>query len=130
VLTICPWTAVPVIVGSAVLSGAGAGADTTPVGSELAVLGPVALLAVTTDSIVAPTSPACNVYVLELAPKIVTQPPPDALQSAHAYTYPLGLFDQEPFVVDNVCPCTAVPVTAGRAVLTGGDGVVPDDEFT
>ena len=96
---------------------------TTAVCAELAELDPPALLAVTTERIVSPTSLLASVYVLAEALPIFTQPAPDALQSSHAYAYPVGLPDHDPLLVDNVSPCTAVPLTAGAPEFTGAAGV-------
>ena len=82
-------------------------------------------MAVTTDRTVSPTSPLANVYELPLAPLIVAQPAPELLQSCHAYEYDVGLFDHDPFVVDNVSPCCAVPLTTGTAEFDGAAGADP-----
>jgi hypothetical protein len=64
--------AVPLITGTAVFTGGGGGgAWTTPVTAEVATPEPPALLAVTTTSIVCPTSLDATVYVLELAPEML-----------------------------------------------------------
>src|SRR5581483_8094983 len=41
-------------------------------------------------------------------------------QSCHWYAYELGLFDHEPVLALNVCPCRAMPLIAGGVTLTGG----------
>jgi hypothetical protein len=51
----------------------------------VALAEPAPFVAVTTERIVKPTSLACSVYVLELAPAISEQMAPDELQSSHAY---------------------------------------------
>ena len=66
VVSVSPWTAVPVICGALVLLG-GAG-EIDPVELEVAEAEPPELLAVTVTSIAEPTSELCSVYVLLVAP--------------------------------------------------------------
>jgi hypothetical protein len=62
-------SAVPVIVGTALFTGAGGGgAWTTPVVAEVALADPPPFVAVTTTSIVSPSSEDCTVYELDVAP--------------------------------------------------------------
>jgi hypothetical protein len=68
-----------VIVGTAVFTGAGWG--TVLVAAEEALAEPPAFVAVTTTSIVSPTSEDCAVYELELAPAMFWHVPPR--QSCH-----------------------------------------------
>jgi hypothetical protein len=51
--------------------------------ADEAAVDPPAFVAVTTDRIVWPTSPAANVYELEVAPLITVQEAPELLQSSH-----------------------------------------------
>jgi hypothetical protein len=76
--------AVPVIVGTAVFTGAGEDADwTTPVAADVALPDPLAFVAVTTTSIVPPTSEDCTVYEFEVAPAMFEHEAPKTLQSCH-----------------------------------------------
>jgi hypothetical protein len=62
VLSVWPWTAWPLTTGAAVLVGAaGGGAATIDVAAESADPDPPALVAVTSERIVLPTSLDCNV---------------------------------------------------------------------
>jgi hypothetical protein len=97
-------------------------AVTVAVGDDVAGVEPLALLAVTVTSIVSPRSPDPSVYVLPVAPEIATQSAPLPLQSLHLYAKPVGLFDHEPSLADNVSPTTVVPEITGTAVFTGAAG--------
>jgi hypothetical protein len=61
------------------------GAVTTAVAADVATSEPPAFVAVTTDRIVCPISPAANVYELEVAPPIAEQEAPELPQSSQAY---------------------------------------------
>jgi hypothetical protein len=57
--------------------------STTVEGAELALALPSELLAVTTARTVAPRSEAVRVYVVAVAPAMLLQSVPEALQSCH-----------------------------------------------
>jgi hypothetical protein len=60
-VSVCPWVAVPLIVGNDVLAGADTGAAATvAVVAEVAEAEPPESVAVTTTSIVLPTSEPCR----------------------------------------------------------------------
>jgi hypothetical protein len=116
-VSVCPCSAVPLIAGSLVFTGAGG--KTTAVCRDVADAGPPPFDAVTRDRIVCPTSAAFSTYLPDDAPPMREQFPPERLQSSHAYEYALGLFIHDPVLVANVCPSLAVPVTTGPARSLG-----------
>ena len=64
--------------------GGGSGGWMTEVGSDCAVAWPFWFVAVTAERTVCPTSSACRVYLLPVAPAIVAQLPPDVSHSFQA----------------------------------------------
>jgi hypothetical protein len=100
VVNTCPCCAVPETVGSEVFIGANG--VTAPVAIDCAAADPPALVAVTTERILKPTSLACTTYELEPAPPISEHTPPVLSQSSHPYENDVGLPDQDPDVVVNV----------------------------
>ena len=106
-------------------------AATTPVGEEAWELEPPLLVAVTTLTIVWPTSALESLYEADVAATMSTHCRPDASQSCHWSAKLVGVFVHEPFEVVRVSPCCAVPEMIGGAVFVGrlggggGAAVVP-----
>jgi hypothetical protein len=73
VVSTSPCCAVPDTVGTPVFEGADAAAVIVAVCAELAEVEPPAFVAVTTERTVSPTSAACNVYVVDVAPLMFEQ---------------------------------------------------------
>ena len=83
-VSVCPTTALPVIVGGEVLDGAiGALAEITAVWFEIAVLDPAVFDPVTSIRTVVPTSRSVSVYVCDVAPRMLTQLEPVWSQLSH-----------------------------------------------
>ena len=78
-VSVCPCCGVPLIPGAVVLDGGGG--VTGPTGELVAELEPPALVAVTTMSILSPTSLEASLYVELVAPAMSLHDPP--VQSCH-----------------------------------------------
>src|SRR5437588_255672 len=84
-----PCCAVPVIVGAAVFSGGGG--TTAGVAADVAgLLGPEALLAVSSTRMAWPTSPGTGTYVWLVAPLIALQLPPEPSHCSHWWAKLVG----------------------------------------
>src|SRR5437764_1264364 len=110
-LRVCRHAAVPLTDGAV-----------TAVGSEAAVLEPLAPIAVTVTRSVDPMSAAATVYCSAVAPVTAAQPAPRGSQRSHWTPYvrvSVGATSHVPSVAVSVWLAAAVPVTAGSAVATG-----------
>ena len=72
---VCPSCADPLIVGNAVFAGAAISAVTSPVSADVADAAPAVFVAVTTTTIVEPTSDPSNVYDELVAPPMAEHVP-------------------------------------------------------
>jgi hypothetical protein len=93
----------------------------TTVGTEDAVADPAVLLAVRETRRVWPTSAETRTYVEADAPEIGEHAAPLVSQRCHWRLYVIGVEPLQVPVEDvSVCPCCAVPLIVGSAVLDGG----------
>src|SRR5262245_62795433 len=92
----------------------GALAATMPVGTEVTVVEPIELRAVTRMRNVVPTSDCRSVYVLPVAPLMFSQLPPVRLQLRHwKLNVIVGVPDQKPGSAVSVSPSTGLPPMVG-----------------
>src|SRR5262249_61598079 len=86
-VSVSPSCADPAIVGGDVFAGAVAGAGTTPVAADVAVVEPPEFVAVTATRRVDPWSAATTLYDAAVAPAMSAQPAPPESQRRHWYAY-------------------------------------------
>ena len=92
----------------------------TALGADVAVLEPVACVAVTTTLSVRPTSADVKRYVCAVAPTMLEQPPPFWSQRCHWYANVIGpVPDHEPGLAVSVSPSRGVPEIVGGDVFEG-----------
>jgi hypothetical protein len=120
-VSVWPTTALPLIAGSAVFTGAVAtgAAATRAVWPDTAVAEPPAFVAVTATRSVNPASPLATAYDAAVAPLMAAHDAPELSQRRHWYAYELTPPLQLPVLALSVWPTTALPLIVGSAVFAG-----------